>query len=668
MAKEKERFVNVRRVHTDTLRDEKRVLPDEGTRMQNLLAKCETLWNNLLNFRERRDRVYRYIYTNQWSDVINVKGKAMSEMEYINRKGNFAMEVNLLRGQVEHTSGLYTKEMNEPLCKARDREEQQYGELMATVLQECWQRNKMSVMHDHWFKELACGGLAVSEVCFGVRQGKLDVWADAVPVRSFFMDCAFDDPRFTDLNLIGYFKDFTWKELVKKYGLGSRRVATLREYYHGAANPMAMPQAADPEQQKDWATSGFYAPSDPYRCRVFEVWTKEVRTRYRCHDWARGELFIVDDDDRLALAEIDVTNQSRQLMYAQHGYDPRETPVIDVEPYNDEYWHYYHLTPEGYILEEGDSQLEGGVHPFAVCAIPLINGNISGFMLDKITAQRAINRALMMDDWVKRAGAKGVTMIDTKLLGDMDPKDFAEAWTTEGGLLFYTSKPGIEAPKQFYGNAQTLNTVELVSLFKSLLDDSSAARSGALMGRTPYAGTSASLYAQQAQNASTGLVSLFKTYDTFQETTALKMLCFIKATYEPERYRVIAGKLANALSEEFKYGDMGDIEYDLAIKQSSESFVVRMMANDTLEKLWAAGQITREEYLRFGECWFADELLQEWAAQEQNQAEDQQRQMQEQGQMPQGGNVPLSQPSGAGQLAGFPEPARVRRGGIVERE
>lgn len=100
-----------------------------------LLYHCYSLWNNLEGFRERRARALRWIDGDQWGDMITVKNKTMRERDYITAQGNVALQANQLKRLVETIAGGYVKQQNEPICKARAREEQVYGEIMSTCMQ-----------------------------------------------------------------------------------------------------------------------------------------------------------------------------------------------------------------------------------------------------------------------------------------------------------------------------------------------------------------------------------------------------------------------------------------------------------------------------------------------------------------------------------------------------
>ena len=150
---------------SDSVRYRREQLGDPD-RDLSLLEHCATLWENLRPFRERRARAMRFVYGDQWGDTIKIKGKTMKERDYITSVGNVALQTNQLKKIVETVSGVYVKEQNEPVCKARAREEQIFGELMTTALQTNWQINDMPLMVDSCIKEVLIGGMACMRECY----------------------------------------------------------------------------------------------------------------------------------------------------------------------------------------------------------------------------------------------------------------------------------------------------------------------------------------------------------------------------------------------------------------------------------------------------------------------------------------------------------------------
>jgi hypothetical protein len=114
-------------------------------------------------------------------------------------------------------------------------------------------------------------------------------------------------------------------------------------------------------------------------------------------------------------------------------------------------------------------------------------------------------------------------------------------------------------------------------------------------------------------------------FNTFVKKVATKKLSFIQQFYEPSRYEEIAGSIAESvINQGITLSQTGNIQYDLAVKQSTASPVYRMIKQDTLEQLLAGGAITVEDYLEETAIPGLDGLLQKIQARMQTQQEAQQ--------------------------------------------
>ena len=109
----------------------------------DLLMEAQGYWSNMDRFRRERERNKNYTFGKQWSDIICVDGKQMTEENYIKEQGNIPLINNHIHRLVKQFLGVYRSQAKEPTCVARDREEQKLGETMSTVLQYNMQLNQM---------------------------------------------------------------------------------------------------------------------------------------------------------------------------------------------------------------------------------------------------------------------------------------------------------------------------------------------------------------------------------------------------------------------------------------------------------------------------------------------------------------------------------------------
>lgn len=592
-------------------------------RAYDVLAMAQTYWSNMDDFRRERERNKRYTYGDQWDDTITVDGCRMTEGEYIQKQGNVPLKNNLIRRLVRNVIGVYRSQSKEPVCNARDRDEQKLGETMSTVLQYNMQLNRMNELYARTMEEYMVGAFVVHRKWYGWRNDKLDCWTDYVNPNRFFVDTNMRDFRGWDVTCCGEIHDISFGDLLGQFAQTPSDYERLANIYRAANNMRSFVSARASfgvsTRRKD---IDFLLNTDESLCRVIEVWRKETKPRYRCHDYNNGDVFKIDVNDKKAL--VDDVNQQRLEQGLSLGMAKEDIPLVKAEWFVDNYWYYYYLTPFGDILAEGETPYAHKSHPYVFKAYPFIDGEIHSFVSDVIDQQRYANRLVTMYDWIMRASAKGVLLVPDECLGDQSPEDFADAWTRFNGVVLYHAKPGVPAPTQVANNSTNIGISELLNLQLKFFEDISGVH-GALQGRQGTTGTSGTLYAQQAQNATTSLLDLLDSFSQFVVDAAYKDVKNIQQFYDQKRTFNIAGRQATQI--EYDPEKIRDTEFDLSIVESTATPVYRQIANDYLVQFWQSGQITLQQLLEVGDFTFADQLLQS--------IKSQQQQMQ-QGQTPEG--------------------------------
>ena len=131
---------------------------------------------------------------------------------------------------------------------------------------------------------------------------------------------------------------------------------------------------------------------------------------------------------------------------------------------------------------------------------------------------------------------------------------------------------------------------------------------GALQGKPGYSGMSASLYNQQAQNATTSLLDLLDTFSAFIRDGAYKD---VKEHTAVLRHAARVQHYGKELHHRgYDPRKIRDVEFDLSIVESTATPAYRALTNDMLMQLWQAKAISVEQLLEHGDFPFADELLQ----------------------------------------------------------
>ena len=572
----------------------------------DVLMEAQHYWNQMDDFRHDRERNKRYTYGFQWDDVICVDGKKMTEEDYIKTQGSVPLKNNLIRRLVRRVLGVYRSQLKEPTCTARDRDEQKLGETMSTILQCNMQLNRMNEVNARSMEEFLISGFIVHRKSYGWRNGKEDCWTDYVQPNNFFIDNNMRDFRGWDVTCLGEVHDVSFGQLCEQFAHTPQEYSRLKEIYKWAARREYIASYAERFGYSRLENYDFLLTSEPGRCRVIEVWRKEQKPRYRCHDYQNGDIFKIEVSDYEE--QVAQVNRERMQMAKEAGMPEDEVPLIKATWFVDDYWYFYYLSPFGDILKEGETPFEHGSHPYVFKAYPFIDGEIHSFVADVIDQQRYTNRLITLYDWIMRASAKGVLLMPEDCLPDgVSVEDIAESWAEFNGIIVYKPSASRQVPQQVANNSTNIGITELLNLQLKFFEDISGV-SGALQGKPGFSGQSAAMYNQQVQNSTMALLDMLECFSQFTIDGAYKDVKNMQQFYDTKRVFNIAGKSGAQI--EYDPKKIRDVEFDLSITESTSTPAYRQLANDWLMQLWQAQAISVEQLLEFGDFPFADELLQ----------------------------------------------------------
>lgn len=608
----------------DSLERRRTLWGGERGRGLEVLQEAQNYYSAMWRFRRDRERNKRYNFGDQWGDMVCVNGKRMTEEEYILSQGSIPLKTNLIRRLVRKVIGVYRSQATEPTCTARDRNEQEQAETMSTVLQCNMQLNRMTEVYARSLEEYLISGMIVHRKSYGWRNDKMDCWTDYVQPNNFFIDNNMRDFRGWDCSLVGEIHDLSFNDVCTQFAKRPEDYVRLADIYRQARDFRVNTHAwEDFGYSRDYINADFLNARDESRCRVIEVWRKESKPRYRCHDQNNGEIFKIDEEDYGEM--VDAENQRRLVQGQNAGIPMDEIPFIKAEWFMDSYWYYYFLSPLGDILKEGETPYAHKSHPYVWKAYPFFDGEIHSFVADVIDQQRYTNRLITLYDWIMRASAKGLLLIpDECIPADKTPEDFADTWARFNGMLIYTPSKTGAVPTQVSSNSTNIGINELLSLQLKFFEDISGVN-GALQGKPGYSGMSASLYNQQTQNATTSLLDVLDSFQAFTQDAAYKDVKNIQQYYDQKRVINISGRAgAQVMYDPMK---IRDIEFDLSIVPSQATPAYRAINNDMLMQLFEKHAITLEQMLQAGSFPFADALLQSIQSQ---------KEQMEKGQMPEG--------------------------------
>ena len=623
-----------------------------------LLTRCKNAWNNLSGVRETRARTMRYCNGDQWSDTIRVYHhgywEEMTERTYMERRNQTPMSNNIMISILESIAGLYAKQGTEPVCFARDSNSRQLSDMMSATMQCNWQNTYMQDVLNHAIKDYLIGGQMFVRECWEDRDLEMpDSWTDAMEADHMFFECG-SDPRHNDVSLIGVLHDVSKEDLYQKfarqeYGLTENDLDVIFDIQDMDDSGYGY----EFNEEKALENLSFdYSNKGKHYVRVIEVWTTETKHRLQCFDpiatTGTSAYFRVDMEDTAMIEKLRKDNIKRKQQYDEMGVAEEDRAYITSKEIADKYWYFTYMAPDGTILCQGETPYDYKSHPFTMKLYPYINGEIHPFMANVIDQQRYINRLIIMNDMAIRSSAKGVWLIPTQVLDGMTPDEFAEQATEYDGMIFYTPKATLpnSRPDIITSNAVNLGTNELLQMELNLMREVSNV-SGALQGKTPTAGTSASRYAQESQNASTSLYSILKDMESFTENIAQKKCMTIKQYYEDGR------PIFNSDSTyPIEYDRLGarDIMFKISIKNAAATATYQNNVNDKLDMLFDKGAINIIQYLQNLNEPFADKLLQDV----QSNMEELRAQQEAMGQQaPQNGVVPEANQQAVEQAQGY---------------
>ncbi len=598
----------------------------------DLLASCQRSWMNKEMFRQERGRVLRYLFGNQWGDLINYRGiEWMTEEQYLKQvKNQVPLKNNIMVSLWMSVVGVHAKQETEPVCYARSMESRSLSDMLSAGLQTNWQNTYMPDVLDVMFAEYLISGAAFSKEVFEEREQLKDSYTDYVNPYYMFWEAG-SDPAHRDVHMIGCLHDITPEELYFRFARPCYKLTIdkLNELYHiNADNVIGSEQSY--QQQNDINAEeniSFNTPSEAGLCRVIEVWREEVKPRYQCHDplatdqadaWFRCE----KEDLHFVLER----NHERKALYEQQGVPVEERAYITAEEIVDKYWHFSFLTPDGFILADGESPYDYKSHPFSMTLFPYANAEIHPFMSFFIDQQRYINRLVMTNDMAIRSAAKGMKFLPLSLKPNwMTPEEYANQATEFDAVFVYDDRNPRRSdakPEFFTHSAMNIGTTEMLQLQLNMIHDVSGV-SGAMQGKAPTAGTSAQRYQMETQNATTTIYPLIKRFTSFKERLAMKKLINQQQFYEDGRDITKPG------DEEQRFWDRDNarrVQAYVSIRESMATAAYQQLGNEFLDKLVALGAIDARTYIKHYDAPFADKLLVE--------LEQQQKDMQ-QGVMPQ---------------------------------
>ncbi|MFA6813009.1 MAG: hypothetical protein WCR45_07955 [Bacteroidaceae bacterium] len=576
-------------------------------RNMQVLYKAQRSWDSLYKLRSNRERLLKYTYGEQYLDKVSIDGVMMSKEEYWAQQGVIPKKNNLIRKMVRAVIGVYKKQDIDFTAIARDRAEQKVGEMMTITLQANREMNRIDELETRLFEEFVISSMVFIKESWGWRRNRKDTWTDIVSPNHVFFDGVMQDVRHWDCDMIGQIHDLPFQEVAAQFAQDPISYKRLAEIYKFSRDEYYMASHYDSIYGSYSQVRGsFYVPQDINLCRVIEVWNKEQKPRYRCHDILNGEYYKVEIDEYDYIAN---ENQSRIEQGAEQGIPQEDVPLIEVEWFMDSYWYFRFLSPLGDVLQEGETPFKHGEHPYTMKIHPFIDGKPHSLVEDSIDQQDFVNELITLYMLMAKHSAKGLLMFPEQLMPeDLSIEDIAEQYAKVNGMIVYKHKDGVPMPQQLASNISNFNISELLKIEMSMFDNVTGVE-GALQGKSPASGTAASLYDMQTQNATTTLVDVLSSFGNFLKEANIKKMSNIHQYYTDERVVSIAGTQYGGIKK-YQPALAQDVEFDLSITEGLTSPEYKQVVNNFLLELWKAQGIGIDQLLEFGDFPKSDAILQ----------------------------------------------------------
>ena len=580
---------------------------DEFVRESNvfLLEKCRNDWSSLNDFRTRRKRARRYLRGEQWSDIITDPdtGLSITEEDYIKKQGKVPLKQNQIRQLMKNLIGQHRQNVTKSIVLSRHQGKGLEAEMMSYALEYVHQFNQTAELDARIFEEFGISGALIQKLTYRFIKDRdiEDIWLENKNPATMFFNVDVQDIRMTDLRRIGEIIDITMPELISVFANTPKEADRIRNLYTDRTSEYFYSTTGLSAGEVD--SLDFYFPRNPFKCRVIEIWELKAGWRTYAHDYADGSMSIIP----YTLNQVREININRVRMGMQEGIPVEDIPQIDARQKLEQFWYVKFLSPWGDLLWEGETTYEHQEHPFVIRLYPLLDGEVWGFVEDIIDQQRYINRLIILLDFIIGASAKGVLMIPESAIGRMSVDEWASEWTKFNGMILYKDKPGADKPFQISANSTNIGAHELLSLQMQLMQEISGVHS-AIQGMDAKSGTPASLYAQQAQNATLNSTDYMMFFNSYQQARDYKILKLIKQFYKEQRYLAIVG---NTYSEEAKIFDpekIKDMQFDIMISQTKDTPAYKALIEDTLKELLTSQMIDLDMYLENSSLPFADRL------------------------------------------------------------
>lgn len=588
--------------------------PIKDENYSQLLERARSYYDALDKFRRTRLRARKYAEGDQWSELIlNPKNRLfksyIKEEDFIRQDGRIPFKQNIIAQLINNVVGQYRKNPTKSNVMAMARERQKVSEMLSNAVQSALNINEAQELDAANLREFLISGFCVGKVTYEYNPAKRkpDVCIRNRSANNMFFNTPLTDPRIEpELNLIGEFYDMSINDVVSAFAKtkeDEKRIRDMYGAYDDSENIVVSYQQGLTTENAD--SLSFLIPSDPTKCRVFEIWTFEKEWVTYVHDYLNGSYTRTYYTEE----QIKQLNMMRVQKAAEEGIPPEEIALLVYERKYEGTWRVRYLTPQGYCIKEMDTPYAHYAHPYVITLHPMLDGNVYGLVTTIIDQQRYINRLISLIDAVVGSSAKNLLAVPEECIPDgMSLQDYMEEWSKVNGVILYRARDGVALPQAISANTVNTDANSILQLQMQLINQISGIND-AMQGQAPKSGTPASLYAQQAENSSINIADLMATFGAFKERRDRKVMNVIMQFYQDKKLLLVSGKSYSDTVNEYDPDMVRDAEAELVVSTSTDTPVYRQLQDNFLMQLFQQQAIPVEILLKNSSLQGSDMIL-----------------------------------------------------------
>ena len=583
-------------------------ITDRGVEIVNQARNC---YSALREVRDRRHRSRRYYRGDQWSDMIEVDGRMMTEEQYIQSQGRPALKQNLIRLPIRNIIGQYRSNPFKSMIYARNADNKKGAEMMSVAYESAYEMNDGRERDARQLEEFLVSGFSMYETSYSYeikRQRSIPkfrkVDLDRMIINPNVADVCGDDIEF-----IGELCDVSQDSAISAYAKNEMEEAELRKILR-KGTPTYMDRQALTADNLERVSFDMASQLDT--TRIIKICALESKWVLYAHDTAEGTYKIYPFEKK---AEIDEENESRRRLAMETGLP---VPRIKYRRKFVREWVYYHVTPQGNILFRKANPYHHKDHPYVVLMYPMLDSEMWSLVEDLLDQQRAINRMYIQQDFVIGASAKGVLLVPEDCIpDDMDIEDIADSWARYNGVIKLKLKPGAQMPQQVMASNFNIGITDMINYQSKWIQDIGGVYDAA-MGMRATSGTSAARYKMETMNSSLNALDYLESFGHFLIKRDWKIVQIIKQYYREKQYIALAGRDYSEEAHNYDPEVIRNLDFDNTMAKLDDNITMRFVSEDSLTKLLEMGLINLKQYLKNSQTQYSDKLLESIEEEEAN--------------------------------------------------